>query len=681
MLVYNNQKGNDKLITGLEIYDALYGNFPKMLEFSLELFEISNKKYLNQAINAKIAHAVADAYYYVDSLEKSTQYLEYAAQQIPLRTTNDTVVLANILNDAGLNHRYSGDPYKAKNLLLRANNLMKSVKGYPGELSDIKSNLGVVFHDLGNFEAASQYFLEALEIDLHGWDNRRKSSSLNSLGRIYLDWGMPERALYYYRESARLLDAEKDMKALSLRFNNIGMVHQTTAQYDSAVFWFNKALNLEKQFADSLRLATRYANLGNAYLNSGNIKNARQYLNKAFRIFNKTGNNAQKSIIFGHMANLLLAQGQHKAAEKKLALAMEYAREASIKERAGIHKQMYDFYKKTGNFQEALRFLESCKILNDSIFNLNAAEQVQRLETFYQSKQKEAEIVRLEAQNEIQQQRVAFNKKQRDRAILVSIILLAFLVLLLHLFSKLRARKKDLALKNQELFTLNTTLNQLFEIISHDLKNATATYQSSADIIEYHLKNEEPEKLKPLTGEIRKNASQLSEMLTNLLEWARSQKAGDNIEIHRINLKQEIDKILALFDSRAKEKNNAVIFDCNENTEALCNRDSFGIIMRNLISNALKFTENGIVRVSVNTLTSSVVRISVADSGCGIPDYLKEDLFNAGKQKVRPGTRGEKGTGLGLMAVADNLRQNNGTIEWLTPETGGTEFYVNLNRQ
>jgi len=678
--VYDNQKGNHKLITGLEICDALYGNFPKMLEFSVVLFEISEKLNENNEINIKVARAVADAYYYNDSLEKSTQYLEYAIKIAPRNTRTDTIRLANMLNDAGLNYKYIGDVHTAKTLLLKANNLMRGISGFHGDLSDIKSNLGIVYHDLGDFDMASKYFLEALEIDYGDNDTLRKSSTLNSLGRIHLDWGKYKNALYYYHESANLLRADEHKRALSIRYNNIGMVHQTMQVYDSAIYWFNRALDLEKQFADSLRLATRYANLGNAYLNIGKTKEAEKYLQNAFFIFENSGNAAQKSILHGHMANLYQQKGQLNQAESYLTSAFDYAKAASIKELAGISKQMYAFYKETGDYEKSLSFFENYKVLNDSIFNLSASQQVERLESVYQNKQKEAEIIRLEAENEIQQQRLAFNRKQRDRAIFTSLLLLSFIVLLLLLFSKLRKQKKTLTRNNQELFTLNETLNQLFAIISHDLKSATATYQSSAEIIEYYLQKEEPEKLKPMIGEIKKNAQGLSEMLTNLLEWARSKNSGDALQKQTLLLKPETEKILELYRARAREKNIILSLKCEETTTATCNREGYGIFMRNLISNAIKFSEEGSVKVVINPCDEMYTQITVEDSGCGIPKHIQKEMFNAGKQKVRSGTQGEKGTGLGLMAVADNVKLNDGTIAFETQEKQGTRFYLKLKK-
>ena len=127
----------------------------------------------------------------------------------------------------------------------------------------------------------------------------------------------------------------------------------------------------------------------------------------------------------------------------------------------------------------------------------------------------------------------------------------------------------------------------------------------------------------------------------------------------------------------AKDKGNEIKVDIGNDVMVWCDRESFNLIIRNLLGNALKFTEKGCITFESEAKNNFTI-IRISDTGCGIPDHLIKKIFIIGSKKIRLGSSGEKGTGLGLLMVAEHISKNNGTIKVESEEGRGTTFIVSL---
>jgi signal transduction histidine kinase len=664
---------------GINTCENWEGNDVDLLNYAKSLHAITTKNFRNTALYLKTASCLANAYYYNDSIDQSTRCLEMAVSSATPINRADTFFVGFLLNDLGLNYHYSGRDIDAKASLNRAITFLTAVDSLK-ELSDAISNLGFVYHSEGDYQEAVTLFSKANTIDTQLDDNYRTSSSLNSLGRIYVDWGKYETGLDYYLRSVELLDTTNQKPLLAVRYNNIGMVFQKMNQYNDAMIWFRKALQIEEQYGVSKRLAIRYGNMGNALLNLNKYEESEEYLLSAIGILEKTNAENLKSKIYGLLGQLYLAKAEEAKAKNYFILSISSAEKSGLPEQSAAYELTYNYYKKTGDYKTALDYLERYKQAKDSIFNIEASKQVQRLEALYQSKQKETEIMRLESENEMQQQTIAYNRKQRNTAILVVILVLIVLVLLFRLFTTVRKQREVLKMQNEKLDSLNNTLNSLFGIISHDLKGATASYQSTAKIIAYHLDKKQPEKLAPLTSEIQKNASNLTDMLNHLLEWANMQLAGTTVQPTNIDLETELVSLSELYQRSAELKGNRLNLTVEDELKIHCDKESFRLIVRNLVSNAIKFSSEGVIDIEASSLPDKRAKITVSDTGCGMPDELTSAVFDIGKAKVRKGTRGEKGTGLGLVMVAEHVEKNEGEITLKSEINKGTTVSVILNK-
>ncbi|MGK9477965.1 PAS domain S-box protein [Melioribacter sp. OK-6-Me] len=215
----------------------------------------------------------------------------------------------------------------------------------------------------------------------------------------------------------------------------------------------------------------------------------------------------------------------------------------------------------------------------------------------------------------------------------------------------------------EELKELNETKDRLFSIIAHDLRNPFISLLGISNIIleEYNDLSED-EKLEYLT-EIETSAKSAYDLLENLLYWSRTQTNNISYSPQKFNLSDVISRNIRLLSFAASSKKINLINNAENNLWAYGDPDLVDIIVRNFISNAVKFTpEGGKVEV-VTKILNDEIKVIVEDSGIGMSKEKIEGLLKYNKVESSLGTNKEKGTGLGLLLCKDFIEMNNGKME------------------
>lgn len=675
--IYKVQKGDEKFATGLLICEGLVDNPEAYLSFSKDFCNLTINDGKTNMFDVLAMRHVADAYYYADSMEQSAMSLERAIAIAENVVNRDSFIIAQIYNDLSVFYLEDGRLAESKQLLQKAIAYLENSDSLD-VIADTKTNLAILYHTEGNYENAITWFNEVYQIDLKTGNQKNQSSSLNNLGRIFVDWGKYETGIEHYKNAIALLDTITDKALLSVRYNNLGMAYQLMGLHNEAILWLKKALQIEEHFGKSLRLAVRYNNLANSYMALNEYETTLEYFEKAKDLFMPSGQWPQISKILGNMGVLYQKTGKLGEAEAAFLNSVEYAQKAKlIPELSIAYERLYLYYKTVKQAEKALHFHELFVETKDSIFNIQVSEQVEQMEALYQNRQKQSEIERLEAENELKKREITLKNRQRNGAIAGVALLLLVIVIMYKLYTLLRKQKGRLAAQNIELDRLNKSLNRLFAIISHDLRNATASYQSSAKIISHYLNKGEPEKLLPLSAEIDNNARNLSNMLENLLLWSVSQLNGFVPNPEKVGIKPLVDTVGDMLKSEIERKDNTLEVLIEPDCEVYCDSESLSLIVRNLVGNACKFTQNGTIKVRTAD-NGTFCDILFEDTGRGIEAEKIEQLFRFTGEKPTQGTLGEKGTGLGLVLVAEHVRKNWGSIKVESELGKGTIFTVSL---
>lgn len=238
--------------------------------------------------------------------------------------------------------------------------------------------------------------------------------------------------------------------------------------------------------------------------------------------------------------------------------------------------------------------------------------------------------------------------------------------------------EENLRVYANELQKSNIVKNKLFSIIAHDLRNPFNTILGYTDVLADMLKEESYEEMGGIIATLNQAALREYQLLQNLLMWSKSQMEGFNIVPAKIDIKQIADGEIELLSSAAAKKNITIINELGNDTNAIADENMTGIIIRNLVSNAVKFSnESGSIRIK-STLNGDFITISVIDNGVGMSEESMKKLFHSEINDTTAGTQNEKGSGLGLMLCKELVTQNGGTIWAEKNPTGGSIFSFTL---
>ncbi|MEN6454936.1 MAG: PAS domain S-box protein [Prolixibacteraceae bacterium] len=239
-------------------------------------------------------------------------------------------------------------------------------------------------------------------------------------------------------------------------------------------------------------------------------------------------------------------------------------------------------------------------------------------------------------------------------------------------------KRTEEALKKSEtrLKELNATKDKFFSIIAHDLKSPFNSIGGFSDLLEEMAQKGDCEGIKVYTGLIRKSSMQVMNLLTNLLEWSRSQTGKMKFNPVFLGIRSLVDEVIELLNSAAQQKSITVQNELPPGLVIFADKAMLGTILRNLISNSVKFTKPGgrIIISAVQDIEWTTV--TVKDNGIGIKQEVKEKLFRIDESYSTPGTDNEQGTGLGLILCKELAEKHGGTISVESEPGKGSTFYV-----
>ncbi|MCX6157316.1 MAG: PAS domain S-box protein [Ignavibacteriae bacterium] len=236
--------------------------------------------------------------------------------------------------------------------------------------------------------------------------------------------------------------------------------------------------------------------------------------------------------------------------------------------------------------------------------------------------------------------------------------------------------EEDIVIKNEELERINAEKDKFFAIIAHDLRSPFTGFLGFTDLLKSDLKSISLNELQSIVNNMSVSAHNLFALLTNLLEWSMMQRGLTAFNPIKISVKDAVENVSGVFYDIANNKEVSLNIDLPENVFIEADKTMLETILRNLISNALKFSnKGGSVTISAES-NKKDVNISVKDTGIGMDDELKSQIFRIDKKSGRKGTANEPSTGLGLLLCKEFAEKNNGKITIKSEVGKGSEFIV-----
>lgn len=573
-----------------------------------------------------------------------------------------------ILVQISFNHN---DPNKslqyAKKVLEIASKSDNELLSYQGHYLS-----GVAYRKLGDLESAIQSFSDAA----------RFAKSNNSLGVLYLtlgdvysDQGSHETAINYYSKSIekiQLIDiaSSRDSLYLGTAYLNLGYEYYRVDIQDSALLNTSRANDLFLSINYQTGVLYSLGNIGLVYAKIGDHVQGEKNMQQAIDGFREYEDYYAISDFENEIADIYRQRKDYQQALQYALGSLEVSEEKGLKVQArDAAYKLYEIYMDTKEFGLAIQNLNKYYAFRDSITNSENIQRIADLRTEFEVGQKQAEVDLLTAE------------KATQRVVRISLIIgLAFVVIfaVIQYRNNIQKKKTNSILREQKtkLEELNQTKDRFFSIISHDLRGPVNAFHGVSRMIKFFVQQKQMGQLEELAEDIDQSVDRLSSLLDNLLNWAVQQQGNFPYVPEKLDINYMAEDLVKTFTTMASSKQINLASEVDPDTDAWADRNTTMTIIRNLVSNALKFTpQNGQVKIKAGYDDESIL-LQVTDNGVGIPAEKLNDLFKLQAKKSTWGTDGEKGLGLGLQLVYDFVTLNKGKIDVESTPDQGTTFSV-----
>ena len=549
--------------------------------------------------------------------------------------------------------------------------------------------MGIAYYIKSNYYPALQLFLEGLELSQDIGDRELQAEGFKNMSLIYLGQQQYEDAIHELSKAMAINRERKDTSRLANNFFNTAISFDELGSYDSALYYLDKALDASVASDNHQIRFMSYNRLGETYYHMKQFGRALYYYQLVLQreIFR-----SQWEDCFAHagLGQTYLALGKYDPAVKHATRSYHLAKEMKAHwdtERA--LRILARAYEAQENFREAYHYHKLYKAYSDSIYNEAKEKEINYLHL----QQKESENQQLAQENKINRQQARFNQMMLIMMSLLAISLMVIIGIVYynsrhkHRLNQLLQQKNhniaaqnlQIEAQNRSLQEVNASKDQLFSVISHDLKSPFASIMGTFELIRQGMLNRHEQE--SVMQELNLKVSHVFDMLNNLLYWANSQQKGIQPVMRKVDLPAVVDEVLSVSHFLASEKNIEIIHQSHDYQPVYADPDHVKIIIQNLVGNAIKFTpRTGTITIDYSEEINHL-QIHVCDSGVGIqPEQINQILHQEQNLTSQRGTNNEKGTGLGLMLVRRFAEINQAELQIQSTPKEGSDFSVRFRK-
>ncbi len=566
--------------------------------------------------------------------------------------------------------RYAQLPQRSLSILLEMEELLlKQEEPDYDQLVELYNDLLNAARDQSMFEEALVYLRKGIEAG-------KKSNAISNLVRFYIDNGALLGTLELdgeyesYQKAAELAKekgTDRDRATVNI---NMAYYHSSQNQPQKALDLLEYSKTVFTRLEEPDALITVRREMANAYYAMRDFQKAIELMDTCIDECEKQYLTGCQSIYYErvHYGDTLTPPDSAIAIlEQQLELSTSLNDEHGL---ANTYGQLSAQAKRKGDYQQALFYFEEAVTIRDSLASETLEARMAEERTKQQVEGFQAATERAELENKV----------LTSRYQLFGVISLALLLILAiggYLFRQLSITRKKLADKNLQLSQLNDTKDRFFSIIAHDIRSPITALDGVGEQMEFYLKKQDTGKLKRLAERVDGTSKKLTNLLDNLLNWALLQKGMIPYHPRAVNVHEIVEENIGLYHEVAALKGITLENKVGEEVEVYADLSAVSTIIRNLINNAVKFTEKG-GRVSVSTeVQNERVQININDTGTGISAEMLEKIFSLNKTRSK-GTANEKGAGLGLILCKDLVELNKGTIRAFSELGKGSSFVFSL---
>ena len=681
----NSKTTLDSLVDELEISKQDSAKAEIMIQIAIVYCELDTNiaiNYINKAIELSERKGLEKYKYKSKSVigNLKCNHLNYEeallhwkdAHQIALSLNIDNLILESYEKLGEIN-KIKGDFDNATMNFIRALEFANE-KGMEVGAAKINIKLAQLNYFLENYDNSIMYLSNSLETYLGIEDYFMLASIRLELGKVYLALEDDAKAYENLLAASKLDKYIKDTKELALIYRYMGIVLYRQRNFKESLDYLISAYSLALTFKDIKLLAEVNYDLGKLFNLRGDYDDAINHFMEGLQQVKQLG-----------------------------ARSIELA----------IYRELSIAYSNNKDFENAYSYQLKYSVLREELFSVDKTKIITNAMTKYQSE-------KVKQENEILQKQVQIEQleRQQDKYVIFIIIGLAFaaIVIAILLFYSNKRKQKvneqleknnqlienqksqmeelnvelhkrneeiekindNLIKSGEELKELNATKDKFFSIIAHDLKNPITGFMVSSDLlVNYYEKLDKDQILKKI-NELSLASKHIRTLLDNLLKWSRTQTGQISYDPEKVKLANIVNNIIGLLKTSADNKSIKIITNVDEDILAYVDEQMIETVIRNLVSNAIKFTpDNGEIHIEA-VLSNDRITLHVNDNGVGIPKDKIENLFDVTRNYTSLGTNSEKGTGLGLILCKEFVETNQGSISVISKKGEGTTFTLDL---
>lgn len=600
--------------------------------------------------------------------------------------------ISNLYSNIGMIFRKQGDFDKALEYYRKGLEIRKE-NGFMKNMASSYSSIGIIFLQKENLPLALENFQKSLKISEESGNQRKISENLMNIGLVYWNLGELDKALEYLHSSMDYFKEANNLRRLGVVYNNIGIIYKDQNELDTALVYYSKGLEISERLKSEEDIAKNQINIGNIYKIKADFDNAMRNYTNALEYAERIGTNTDLASLYFDIGSLHNKFNRFSEARKWCMKAYAVSDEQGyLEEKRNSCECLLNANKGLGNLQKALDYQEELYLVMDTIRELENVQEVTRLAMQYQfDKQHLADSLATEEDRlkaELAYQEDLNAEKMRRNGFMYGII--AVLILAAGLFSRLRysrSTNRKLAEKNKIIEFEKNRAEELerskevfFNNVSHEFRTPLTLIMGPLSNILTKVKSKE---LKNDLAIMQRNATRLYAMINELLNLYKLESGKTKLKAKKVDIVQFVNRYVQSFESLAKQKNVSLIYQAHIGASQIyIDTEKIEKVLGNLLSNAFKFVDGeGKIKVVVEGHSQKGqdgVKISVQDNGIGIPSEKLEHVFDRFYQVDDSLSRNYEGTGIGLSLTKELVDLHHGTISVKSKLGKGTTFSVFL---
>lgn len=573
-------------------------------------------------------------------------------------------------------------------------------------------NLGNLYFQKNDLKEAASYYLIGIKFARDEQQFEHLADFYYDLGEINFTINSLDKAINYYNSAIESYRQIKNKNNLSLAYVGKAKSFLKRNEINLAKISIDSCLNVMNEDSPKGEKAYCLNIAGKIYYENDDYSKSIDYYKKALLLAEEIMDKKGIAKINKNISELFYKEGDIPTSKFYASNALSQSKALQdnelIKESSQI---LSDIFHKLGKPDSAYHYLKISSNYSKKLFDIEKQKIVSDLLTKYQAEETERKNKLLSDQIALERSKNLNNRLIWGFSLLVAIGIILFIYYRYRVKNKankslLDKNKKieeqslemkklndELTNRNEEIETINKNLieseselresnatkDKFFSIIAHDLKNPISGILMSSDLIMNYSDKLEKSKIVSTVKDINSAVKRLMNLLTDLLNWARAQSGRLEYNPKDFDLVQLVHNIHSLVDHNMKQKDQKFELVCPEKATVFADKFMIETIIRNILSNAMKFTANGgNIKITIEKSGYDKFNCSIIDNGVGIPEDKINEIFRIDSNYSTNGTNKEKGTGLGLVLCREFIQINKGDIMVESKQGIGSKFTISI---